>query len=542
MKFRYFHPYYMPELWDAQVKAGLINNDSGIRYCQSIDIDEKLKFNNQADVGGKFYNLVKENNFPFYIDRLQGGHFFEGYDYNLNLVKEYIDILGDKFYGFQMHEWMSNFQSDTTKLVNGKCPEPWTEENICRTLKRDFPYEHVFTEAMSAKEYAEVGHLTNISAYIDAMKNLFEKRQKYTFGKLLPCDSAILAYPLEFSLGAERIMPEIGQQTRNTSVQIAYARGMSKACKKEFGAYLEPWGGDPFSTCNYHRELKNEWNISNESFPFKSAGGNGGSSRSLQKRLQLYTFVAGGKFISEEWGLCNTFYDWNDFELTPYGKIKLDFIRFTEKYSDIGAPLAPIAAVIPKEIIALDDIDRTDNSYFSFAVDSSLSEKLGNMRKGLRYLFGFGKCFGNENGCLVNRNLPDAIDIVNEDYYDETKYQFAINLTGNDEFSRKHKCIELDEIKDALEKLLPCKISEGLQSIISKNSDGSYYLTIMNNTGISRSVEKGETTLREAEKTVKIEIKDNRSLTKLEGDATIELENGKYYVTVPAGEFFFGRF
>ena len=540
MAFTFFHA-YMPKVFEAQINAGLFRENDGIRFCQSIDIKESLKFNNLAKVGGDLYNFVKDNNCPMYIDRLQGGCFFEGYDYDMKLVRAYREMLGEKFFGFQMHEWMSNFISDTRKLVDGKCPEPWTEENITATLKRDFPFPYVFTEAMSVKEFAEVGHITDLSKYLDTMKALFLKRQKYTNGMLLPCDSAILGYSLEFKNGAKRVMPEIGQQTALTSVQISYARGMAKAYGKSFGTYYEPWGGKPFSACNYQKDGLNEWNISNDSFPFKTAGGNGGSSRSLQKRLYFCSYMSGAEFISEEWGLCNTFYDWNNFELTPYGQVKKDFIDFAEKYKNIGKPITPIAAVIPKEIISLDNIDADDN-YLSFSFDGELKRKLDVMRKGLRRLFAFGETFGNENGCLVNSLIPDAIDIVNEDVYDESRYAYAVNLTGDEDFEKKHKCCSVDDVPDLLNRLLPCKLTGGLHHIVNKNSDDEFFLTVFNNTGIVRSVEDGEYGLKKAEKTVQVELKDGRKLSALYGNFRIEEIDSKYYITVPAGELFFGKF
>ena len=540
MAFTFFHA-YMPKVFEAQINAGLFRENDGIRFCQSIDIDENLKFNNLAKAGGKLYNFVKDNNCPLYIDRLQGGCFFEGYDYDMELVRTYSEMLGKKFFGFQMHEWMSNFISDTDKLVGGKCPEPWTEENITATLKRDFPFPHIFTEAMSVKEFAEVGHITELNKYLGVMEVLFLKRQKYTGEMLLPCDSAILGYSLEFKNGAKRVMPEIGQQTKHTSVQIAYARGMSKAYGKSFGTYYEPWGGEPFSACNYQKDGLNEWNISNDSFPFKTAGGNGGSSRSLQKRMYLYSYVSGAEFISEEWGLCNTFCDWNDFELTPYGQVKKDFINFTEKYKNIGKPITPVAAVIPKEIISLDNID-ADGIYCSFNVDGELKRKLDIMRTGLRKLFAFGETFGNENGSLVNRLIPDAVDIVNEDVYDENKYTYAVNLTGDENFEKKYRCCSAEDVPDVLNRFLPCKVTGGLHHIVNKNSDDEYFLTIFNNTGIVRSVADGEYGLKEAEKTVQVELKDGRKLLALYGNFNMEENDSKYYITVPAGELFFGRF
>ena len=541
MAFTFFHG-YMPKVFEAQIDAGLFRENDGIRFCQSIDIDENLKFNNLAKVGGDLYNFVRENNCPMYIDRLQGGCFFEGYDYDMKLIRTYREMLGEKFFGFQMHEWMSNFVSDTRKLIKGNCPEPWTEKSIIETIKTEYDYEHVFTEAMSPAELAETGHIKDIYVYLDAMKHLLDKRQKYTGGKVLPCDSCMLGFPLEFRMGAERIMPEIGHQTGYSSIQLAYARGSAKAYGKSFGSYYEPWGGDPFSACNYHKDSLNEWNISQESFPFHTAGGNGGSSRSLQRRIMLYSYLSGAEFFSEEWGAYNTFRDTEDFELTPYGEIKRDFIRFTEKYPDTGKPLTPVAAVIPKEITFLDNIDLDADKWGSFRPSPYISSLLKNMRDGLKYLYRGSECFGNENGNMLNSILPDAFDIVNEDCFDGSKYEYAVNLTGKDDIEKKCRCTELRDISRLLDGILPCKVTGGLHHIINKNEKGKYYLTVFNNTGIIRSVEKGEIKMKEAEKTVFVQIKDGRQLTMLEGDSAISADGDGYYVTVPAGGFFFGSF
>ena len=96
---------------------------------------------------------------------------------------------------------------------------------------------------------------------------------------------------------------------------------------------------------------KNEWAIGEKSdFPFRPVGPNGGSSRSLQKRVFLYAYLNNAQFISEEWGLYNTFYDCDNFVLSPYGETKKEFLDFVDKYQDIGEKLAPVAAVLPENI------------------------------------------------------------------------------------------------------------------------------------------------------------------------------------------------
>lgn len=71
----------------------------------------KKKLNELAKKDGKLFKLISDNNYPWYIDRLQGGGYIDEYQYNTELI----DSLGN-FYGFQMHEWISNMRSDYFKL------------------------------------------------------------------------------------------------------------------------------------------------------------------------------------------------------------------------------------------------------------------------------------------------------------------------------------------------------------------------------------------------------------------------------------------
>ena len=70
--FVFFHG-YSPDTWNAMLRTGLVGNNDGIRFQQSLDLPEALKFNNLSKKGGMLYNIIKERSCPFYIDRLQGG-------------------------------------------------------------------------------------------------------------------------------------------------------------------------------------------------------------------------------------------------------------------------------------------------------------------------------------------------------------------------------------------------------------------------------------------------------------------------------------
>lgn len=542
--FTYLHA-YRPDLWEAQVRAGLVRERDGVRFCQNVRLGDDLAFNGLAARDGALYDLLRDGRRPMYIDRLQGGDFVQDYPYDESLLDDWRERLGENFWGFQMHEWLSNCRQDIRRILDCGCTE-WTKSSIESALREKFPYPYLYLEAMNAAEFAQAGRPENLAEFLMMGENLFALRQRQTKGMLVPCDSYFLALPLEIRLGAKRIMPEIGAQTPDARLQLAYARGMARANKIPFGAYYEPWGGEPFSTCCYQREGLNEWQLGyDKNFPFEMAGPNGGSSRSLQWRLHLYAYMAGASFMAEEWGMCNMFCDWRDFELSPYGEVKREFQRFVEKYPDLGEPVAPIAVVLPKELSVLEGIYTEEDSYLGFPVEGSLAEKLRLVRTGLRALFAQSEPMcGIETATLRNCTMPDALDVVQEDCVRTQDYAGIVDLTGSAAFAHanRDKLCEIDEVLRRLEELLPCRMTGGAMKQLTRTEDGAYCVMLLNNSGVTRSVAEGERRLPEGKTEVRIQPKLGLKLVPLEGDGCLtRLDDGSYHVSLPAGGWFFAR-
>ena len=55
--FQFLHG-YLPGVWEAQVKAGLVGENDGIRFCQSIMLKDEMKFNKLARKDGEFTLFV----------------------------------------------------------------------------------------------------------------------------------------------------------------------------------------------------------------------------------------------------------------------------------------------------------------------------------------------------------------------------------------------------------------------------------------------------------------------------------------------------
>lgn len=535
--FKFIHG-YLPGVWEAQVSQGLVGENDGVRFCQNIMLKEELKFNNLAAKGSELFQILADRKCVFYIDRIQGGVYIDEYEYDQELLKEYKDMLGENFWGFQMHEWLSNYYYDVFGKMKDLPEDKWNKENIQAYIFEKYPFPYLMLESMTAQEMADAGLPKTGEQLYHNMTEIYKKRMQV--GELLPCDSAFLAYGFEISMGAKRLMPEVGSQTRDARLQICYARGMTRKAGRSFGVYYEPWGGDPFSACCYHTEGKNEWGIGESSdFPFETQGPNGGSSRSLQKRIFLYGYLSGAEFMSEEWGLCNVFYDWKDYKLSPYGQVKKEFLEFTRKYKDIGDKLTPIAAVLPSDLMVLDNV-YDDTLYCGMKTQN---EKLAKAKQGVRELFTTSLAMLGSDGeisTLKNSDIPDAIDLLNFDADVLQRYKYLIDLTGNSEFAKNYANIcSIADVKSLLKSLLPCYVEGNAHWLINECTSGGYYLSVFNHSGIERTVQKGERQMDEAKTVVEISLKENMQLCVCEGEGVLSIEDGKHYLTIPAGGWAF---
>lgn len=538
--FTYFHC-YTEDLWPGYEKRGLLRRNFGIRFPQSIDLPESQKFNALAARGGTLHRLVSETRCAFYIDRLQGGSFMQDYVYDRGLIEEYERLLGDRFLGFQMHEWLSNYRSDVDKLKDVPA-EAWTKENIAAAIYGKFPYPHLFLESMTAEEMAEGGKPGDIREFYRNMTGIYRRRARDF--RLLPCDSGYIMFPFEAENGARAFMPEVGAQTADMRVQMCFARGVARAYGIDFGAYYEPWGGSPFSCCTYLPDGRNEWNITGATFPFSPGGPNGGSSRSLQWRVHLYAYLSGASFISEEWGGYNTFLDLRTYELSEYGLVKKRFLDFVERYPDIGDKVAPVAAVLPNDLPCYPIWSESpdDPRLFGYELAGPERERYLRMRRGVAKVFSNAlPMLGDETRTLIHSDVPDAADMLNEaDGRALSAYRYLVDLTGDPSFAARHpNCIPPEQVVSVLNDLLPCVVEGGLHYLLNRRGEDGYYLTVFNHGGVCRSQEKGETVLPEADRTAVITLKEGRALKALEGSRDVTFENGRYYVTLHGGDWFF---
>ena len=531
----------MPEIWQGMLKNDFMDKSSGVRLNLNWRIDGTRDFNTVAKKDGELYNIIKQGGFGLYIDRLQGGIEYFDYTPDIRLCEQYEQLIGDRFLGFQMHEWASNYLGEFKKMYKAGLTE-WSESAIIDAYHKLYPQgERLMTESMSVRELYTLCPPSNLHHMLKNLEYLFNARCKKTGGRLITCDSSVLGFDYELKNGARNIMAEIGGQTEDTRLQIAYARGCSKAHGKPFGAYYEPWGGKPLSAVKYTADDRSEWQPQGSlNFAYSQGGENSGSTRSLQRRLHFYSYFAGAGFMSEEWCANTTFYDWNDFELTPYGKVKKEFIDFTKTF-DVGKPLTPIAAVLPKDFSFINAIHDNSNYYMNMPVYGADAAAIRTVKRGLCEMFS-NACDmkGNEyitrpdgdRFILINSELADAIDIIHEDSKNIGDYRYLVDLTSNPEFAQKYNnIIGIDIVKNILFEQLPCTVTGNVSWTVTQK----HFILLINNDGVSFDAEKGEYTDPACDHIVQVTFKNGEQASAVYGEGKMQLIDGSYYVDIPAG-------
>jgi len=543
-------------------KCGMLNKNSGLKLTQHFATPDKEKFNLIAAKGGKLHARIKETGCLFYIDRLQGGTFYSKYDFDAALLREYREMLGEWFLGIQMHEWGDVLDADWNRIRKqlANTLPPWTEQQIHAAIEEVSACKWcIHLSCGTALEYSQKQYSKTLPEYFQEMRQLFKMRQEETGGLLLPCDSFCMAPAMEYDLGSRTVMPEVGTPIPLMRLQVALARGTSGALNRPWGVYYQPWGGEPFSAPHFAETAENEWNLDNSIFPydFTAAGPNGGSSRSLQRRTYYYSLLSGADYLGEEWGVSNTFYNWRDFPLTPYGEIKKEFIDFAENHPDLE-PLIPFAIVLPRELEAIDLRyigDPDAELYFFRPLEAVQKAAFGHVREVLRLIYGrSGNGLGNEGHVMTNSRFGDFFDVLYEDAGEEafSRYAWLVDASRDGAFSgslagRKHKTLqsaEIDQLKRRLDAIieagLPCAVSGGVHWLLSRSGE-KWLLGLFNNEGIDRSVEKGDVFVAEAELTAAIRFKKQpanlRVLKRWPENQLEKRDDGTYGCTIPAGGF-----
>ena len=576
--FTFFHT-YTRDSFPALLKSGLWREGDGLKLMHKPAFQPPHDFNTALAPGAPLETLLRELRCPFYVDRLQGGiGYTRRYPYDPAVVTHLRDLLGDRFFGFQMHEWASNLRSDETRIrelfaeENADPNDPTAWDNLWDRIRSgELP---LFLEAYPPEEWRTLSLSTSLSSFLRSADALYSRRSKETNSEfrtpnseldisalplnsefrtpnsalIFPADSYFLAPRTELACGARLLLPEVGWQIPNLRIQLAFTRGMAKAAGVPWGIYYECWQHtrDVGLTVPYSlREGQDEWQEdllhtgNGAALPFDRRE-HGGSSLSLAGRAWRFAYFSGAAYLGEEYGVCNTFRSLEDASLSPYGEMKRDFLRFTEAFPDLGVPFVPVAAVLPKEMTML-DIPLGDRwlEHPLTDPDCPLPEpQYRAFRASMEAIFGRQGPHGNMGHVLKNGGLPAVCDILYEDTEVLGRYDYLIDLTGKGTLARRYRnVVSAEEADRALDALLPCRVGGGLLTAYNRAGDG-WFVLVMNNDGVRHDDFLPDEMLPEATVRAPLRLRSpGMTVQKAAGDGTLNSDGDAFTLTLRAGEW-----
>ena len=545
---------FTEDSWDGLLRNGLFREGDGLKVMQINYRPPHLQFNQLAAIGGKLDRLLTELRCPFYVDRLEGGlplpHL---YRYSEELLAHYCTLLGNNFWGFQMHEWSSNYRSDYQRLkelyTRLGTPDPTPGERDAIFAKIRSKEEYLLLEAMTPAEWSSHRDPINRAMFLDDLRLLYECRSHMTGHRMIPADSYHMAPRIEIENGASLLLPEVGWQIPGTRMQLAYTRGMARAADIRWGVYYECWCYNtkaghlmiPYSLREGEDECGDGWCRSPWYTPWTPEEREiAGTSFNLQERLWRYAYHSGATVLAEEWGVCNTFRDYHDYDLSIYGQTKRDFLRYTERHPEPGTPFTPIAVVLPAELPVFDVLLR--DNYLDYPTDDTsyvvTDETTARIRTGMEALFGHdGR--GNTGKILRCGGFPDVFDILHADQEEALSgYDYLIDLTGNDRFAASHDNIVTPQALDPiLDRILPCRIGGDLHTAYNRTENG-FTVLVLNNDGVTNDNFEGDTYLPDAAVTEPVRFCGGyHSCCVLDGTGAVHTDGDAVTLTLGAGEW-----
>lgn len=551
--FTFIHT-YTPESWDGLSKHGMFRRGDGLKVMHACERPDWFRFNQMAAVGSPLEQKLRELRCPFYIDRLQGGVGLPYlYPFDPELLHHYRTLLGDKFWGFQMHEWSSNYRSDFGRITElyEKCgtpnPTPAERHAIFQNVRSG--KETLFLEALTPHEWSSHRDPVSRAMFLDDIRLLYKTRCRMTGNRLIPADSYHMAPRIEIENGAQLLLPEVGWQIPGARMQIAYTRGMANAAAIRWGIYYECWcfnhAADGLTIPFSLREGQDEWGedqlhtgIGTDRTPEERE--RGGTSVNLQERLWRFAYHAGAVVLGEEYGVCNTFRDYHDYDLSPYGQTKRDFLSYQERHNDVGTPFAPIAIVLPANLPIL-DAELRDN-YLNYPDDDPSCLVSNAWTKQLRdtmYTLLGTNGSGNTGHVLRRGGYPDVFDILHADQESAlSHYDYLIDLTDDPAFAAAHNnIVSIDALEGLLDRMLPCRIGGDLQTQYNRTKDG-WEVLVLNNDGVTNDNFEGDRFDADAAVTTDIRFcGDHNTCRSLDGTGTVSSDGNRVTLHLAAGQW-----
>lgn len=376
--------------------------------------------------------------------------------------------------------------------------------------------------------------------------------------------------------GATVLSSEIGENIHGYQLHIAMNRGAAKQYNCPWTIDFSAWHGAGILDYSTHEIWKGY------------SGANRGHSISLLERSMLMSYMAGADAVIAEAGGAISFYEEQNSDetyiLSPYGEVFRHLTAFTKQHQ-VGITYTPVAILLdyyhgmdrqPSGQKAFGKFPYQEADYRTFALIEKLWPETFSVERN-----------GNEKGTLVNGPFADQFDFLLQDAplqllktYKTVMLSGDVRLSeteldnlkayakaggrvladshnfiqfGFDSIGANHtlkvklgkgelisfKFSALDEImKEYFKYDVPFKISEPVEYLVNIK-DGTFYVTLINNDGVTKTPLNDPVTDRSKSKTITVtytgkavlntirEIWKNKLISYNGNSVTIVLEPGE---------------
>lgn len=473
--FSFLHSYESTgRYWAGIEKAGLVRPTNGVRLVHSPFGDEDdRRFNAVAAVGGRLHAILARRRPWFVIDRVCGGAPYHAYSFDKALISEYIQLLGDRFLGGQVHEVLSNVHNDWNRFKTANA-----EKSAQPIDPRDFQGYFDWSNQARWLEYGTLDDYRGQTRPVDEKAFWVEaehaaRHQGGRFGGRFSYAEGTghgeLAWPAFYRFGAASCFVEVGPwASSQTQFSIAAARGAARSVGRPWGVFYAPWG--PVGCTSWVEPSESSWRAPRASLDASGwpVGPDKGPSSAFQRRTFFHAYLSGAHTLHEEWGAECNLTNLDAGTLSSYGKVTRDLLDFQDEHPDVGEPFTPIALV----------------------AEAVLPPNAGEMAgvKGLLFApSAFDKAQAGrpssnppEAVCYPSMALPEVFDIVPSDAPAALLqgYEVVIPASAGD---------SADRLREAIARLCPFRHETTMPMQVNRRAaDGAWILAIHNPWGATR--------------------------------------------------------
>ncbi len=202
--------------------------------------------------------------------------------------------------------------------------------------------------------------------------------------------------------GATILASEIGENIHGYQLHIAMNRGAARQYSKPWVIDFSSWHGASILDYSKGKVWK------------EYSGSKNGHSISLVERSMLMSYMAGADGVVAEAGSVICFYDDvtadDCYKLSPYGKVFQKLYQFSKNYSDVGITYTPFAVLLD-QYHGMDRQPSGQHAFGKFSYNQGDLETFKLIETLWPQTFSVEKN-GNEVGTMVNSKYPDAVDFL----------------------------------------------------------------------------------------------------------------------------------